>query len=81
MNASTPICLTPRRGMSRGDAAKYICVSPTTFDKLVSKGQMPGPISIGARKVWDIRKLDQAFDELSEEVPAIGPDPDNIEEI
>jgi excisionase family DNA binding protein len=54
----------PRRGLSRDEAAIYIGVSPTTFDKLVADGRMPQPRRIDGRKVWDIRALDLHFDML-----------------
>jgi hypothetical protein len=31
---------------------------------MVNEGSMPGPKRIGARKVWDVRALDLAFDAL-----------------
>jgi len=54
----------PRRGLSRLEAAIYVGVSVTKFDELVSDGRMPQPKRIDARKVWQIRALDQAFDGL-----------------
>ena len=55
----------PRRGLSRDEAAIYIGVSAAKFDEMVADGRMPAPIKIDARKVWDIRSLDLAFDDLS----------------
>jgi hypothetical protein len=57
----------PRRGLSREDSAAYIGISPTKFDALVADGRMPRPRRIDARKVWDIRQLDLAFDNLPSE--------------
>jgi predicted DNA-binding transcriptional regulator AlpA len=57
----------PRRGLSREEAAMYIGVSAAKFDELVVEGRMPGPVRIDARKVWDIRSLDLAFDALPKE--------------
>jgi excisionase family DNA binding protein len=54
----------PRRGLSRDEAAMYIGVSATLFDRLVADGRMPGPRRIDGRKVWDIRSLDLCFDRL-----------------
>jgi predicted DNA-binding transcriptional regulator AlpA len=54
----------PRRGLSRDEAAMYCGVSATMFDRLVNDGRMPGPRRIDGRKVWDIRSLDVAFDQL-----------------
>jgi predicted DNA-binding transcriptional regulator AlpA len=59
--------LGPRRGLSRREAAHYIGVSPTTFDKLVKNGTMPKPVRMNARTIWDLRALDEAFDELTDE--------------
>ncbi|MDX3805289.1 MAG: hypothetical protein QHC89_02560 [Bosea sp. (in: a-proteobacteria)] len=56
----------PPRGLCRVQAAAYIGVSPTLFDILVADGRMPQPKRINARKVWDLRKLDRAFDTLPE---------------
>ena len=60
----------PRRGLSRDEAAMYIGISATKFDELVRDGRMPGPKRIDARKVWDVRDLDVAFDALPSENPA-----------
>lgn len=55
---------TPRRGLSREEAARYVGVSATKFDELVKSARMPVPRRIDGRKVWDIRALDLAFDAL-----------------
>lgn len=55
------------RGLSRVEAARYIGVSPTTFDKLVAEGTMPAAKEIGARRVYDRTQLDRAFDALGED--------------
>jgi len=57
----------PRRGLSRNEAAMYIGVSAGKFDEMVADGRMPRPVRIDGRKVWDIRSLDLAFDELPKE--------------
>lgn len=57
----------PPRGLSRVCAAAYIGVSPTKFDEMVADRLMPKAIRIGGRKVWDRRKLDEAFDALDED--------------
>jgi len=56
----------PPRGLSRVQAAEYIGVSPTKFDSMVSDGRMPGPKRVDGRLVWDIRRIDRAFDGLPE---------------
>ena len=53
-----------RRGLSYVEAAAYIGVSTSTFNRLVATGQMPTPRCIGTRKVWDIRALDDHFDQI-----------------
>jgi predicted DNA-binding transcriptional regulator AlpA len=57
----------PRRGLSRDEAAMYVGVSAAKFDEMVADGRMPAPVKIDARKVWDIRSLDLAFDALPKE--------------
>lgn len=54
----------PRRGLSRDVSAVYIGVSTRKFDEMVRDGRMPKPKEIDARRVWDIRALDSAFDAL-----------------
>ncbi len=57
----------PRRGLSRIEAAIYVGIGLTKFDELVVDGRMPRPRLIDGRKVWDIRDLDRAFDDLPQE--------------
>ena len=52
------------RGLSRPIAAAYIGVGTSKFDGMVADGRMPQPKVIDGRRVWDIRELDTAFDEL-----------------
>jgi hypothetical protein len=42
----------------------YVGISASKFDELVVAGRMPRARVIDRRKVWDIRALDAAFDEL-----------------
>jgi predicted DNA-binding transcriptional regulator AlpA len=56
--------VTPR-GLSRAEAADYIGISASTFDKLVIDGRMPKPKRINSRTVWDRYELDGAFEALS----------------
>lgn len=58
-----PLSLPPR-GLTRVQAAAYVGVSPTLFDQMVDDGRMPRPKRINARKVWDRRTIDEAFDAL-----------------
>jgi hypothetical protein len=45
----------------------YIGISPGKFDELVADGRMPAPVKIDGRKLWDIRRIDVAFDALMED--------------
>jgi predicted DNA-binding transcriptional regulator AlpA len=62
--AALPPTLPPRL-ISREAAAAYVCVSPNTFDEMVTDGRMPKAKTIwGTRKGWDVRQLDAAVDAL-----------------
>lgn len=52
------------RGLRRETAARYIGVSPTKFDEMVVRGDMPQPKRVDGVKVWDRLALDDAFDRL-----------------
>jgi len=52
------------RGLNRQEAARYVGVSVTTFDKLVADGRMPRPMVLGARRIFDRFALDQYFEAL-----------------
>jgi len=60
----------PPRGLSREAAAQYIGVSVGMFDQMVTDGRMPKPVQINARRVWDLRALDRAFDALGGDTDA-----------
>jgi predicted DNA-binding transcriptional regulator AlpA len=53
-----------RRGLRRFDAARYVGVSPSKFDELVKDGRMPRPKRLDSCVVWDVRRLDVAFDAI-----------------
>lgn len=61
--AALPPTLAPRL-VSREAAAAYVCISPNKFDELVRNGRMPKARRIDARKVWCVRELDAAADNL-----------------
>jgi hypothetical protein len=48
-------------------AAEYIGVGASKFDEMVKDGRMPKPKSIDKRNLWDLRKLDAAFDALKDQ--------------
>ena len=50
------------RHLSRPEAAAYAGVSPTTFDRMMGDGFMPGPNKVYERVLWDVRALDAAID-------------------
>lgn len=54
----------PPRLINREAAAAYLGVSATKFDELVRDGRMPRPRCIDSRRLWDVRSLDIATDEL-----------------
>ena len=49
----------PRRGLRRYEAAAYVGLGPSMFDKMVRDGVLPKPKKWGAASVWDMRLLDQ----------------------
>ncbi len=55
------------RGLHREMAARYIGLSPSKFDQLVSDGRMPKAKRIDGRRVWDRWLVDQAFDAIDNE--------------
>lgn len=57
----------PPRGLSREEAARYVGVSASTFDKLIEDGRMPRPLRVGKRVIWDRLKVEAAFTELDED--------------
>lgn len=57
------------RGLERAQAAAYIGVGARLFDQMVDDGRMPQPRKIGVRCVWDVRELDQHFDDLPHAKP------------
>lgn len=57
----------PPRGLSRGEAAAYIGVSPGFFDEMIKSGLMPPAKRIRGRTLWDRLALDAAFAALPED--------------
>ena len=53
-----PLSPDVRRGSDRKEAASYVGVSPTHFDKLARIGKMPKPVQLLGRKIWDRRVLE-----------------------
>ncbi|MGE0340301.1 MAG: hypothetical protein AB7O79_10540 [Xanthobacteraceae bacterium] len=63
----------PPRGICREEAAAYVGVGATKFDQIVADGRMPPAKQIDGRKVWDVQKLDRAFDALPDDEEAGNP--------
>lgn len=57
----------PPLGVSRDEAAAFVGVSVSKFDQMVNDGRMPPPKRIDGRKVWDVRRLTAAFDDLPDD--------------
>lgn len=57
----------PPRGLSRVEAARYVGISPTLFDRMIAERRMPGPKRLGGRTVWDRHQLDAAFAALPDD--------------
>jgi hypothetical protein len=55
----------PRRGLDRDDAALFVGFSRRLFDQMVNDGRMPKPVEQDGEEVFDIVKLDKAFNRLS----------------
>ena len=45
--------------------SKYVGVTPSTFDQMVSDGRMPKPVQLGDESVWDLEQLDKSFNRLA----------------
>ena len=59
----------PRRGLRRPDAAAYIGVGQSKFNEMVADGRMPQPKHIDGCVIWDVRELDLAFDQVTDDSP------------
>jgi predicted DNA-binding transcriptional regulator AlpA len=57
------------RGLSRDDAAAYLGIGATLFDRLVSEERLPKSARLDGRIIWDRRQLDCFLDSLFEEEP------------
>jgi predicted DNA-binding transcriptional regulator AlpA len=53
-----------KRGLSRKEAAAYVGVAPSTFDRMVKANTFPGPVNLPGttRKIWDLKAIDKVFD-------------------
>lgn len=56
-------------------AAAYLSLAARTFEYKWRAGEMPAPLRIGRRLLWDRKVLDLYVDELSELIPKPPPMP------
>ncbi len=49
------------RGLRRIEAASYVGVSPTKFDEMVRRGDMPEGFRVDSIRLWDRQDLDVCF--------------------
>lgn len=64
MTARRAIVLPPSLapiGLSREEAAAFVGISATLFDRLVAGGAMPEPRLLAGRLVWDTDEVAKAF--------------------
>jgi hypothetical protein len=52
------------RGLKRKVAAAYMGVSPTTFDEMRKDGTVAPPRKYRGNKIFDVRDLDDAYENL-----------------
>lgn len=53
-----------RRALSREESAAYLGISPSKFDQMREDGRVGPAKLIDGRKLWDVRYLDEVFDNL-----------------
>jgi len=62
--------MNPPIGLSRGEAAEYVGLSPNTFDELVQLGIYPKPLELGIRRrIWHRKALELAMDRIANIYP------------
>lgn len=52
------------RGLNRKEAAAYLGISPDLFDRGIFAGVLPQPRKLFEKRIWDLRELDRALDDL-----------------
>jgi len=58
-------------GISREQAAAYIGIGASLFDRLVHDGKMPHGRQIYGRLVWDVQEVADAFRRLPHRATAV----------
>lgn len=81
--ASNPVRIFPfpPRGLNRAQAAMYIGISRSLFDRMVKDGRMPRPKRIDGRVVWDRHQIDESFEDLTSNNPWNDNDDQNSSQI
>lgn len=59
--------ISEKRGLQREEAAAYVGIGVTLFDKMVRDSRMPQCKPMNGRRVWDRKQLDDALDALPNE--------------
>jgi hypothetical protein len=62
-NDNNPRGIVPR-GLRRVDAARYLGVSPSLFDRKRKAGEVPSPKIVLGVTVWDRADLDRLFGDV-----------------
>lgn len=73
LGPATALRPVPRRGLRRDEAAAYIGISPSKFDQAVADGRMPQPRTLDGCVLWDVREIDERFDDLPRRAQAGAP--------
>lgn len=71
----------PPIGISRDQAAAFVGIGESLFDRMVAAGKMPEPRMIAGRLVWDVEEVVKAFRALphrSEPVPTLDGSPAGV---
>ena len=67
---SATLCPRDPIGLSREEAASFLGISATHFQKLVDQGTFPRARALGGRLIWDADELSKSFRRL----PYVGED-------
>jgi predicted DNA-binding transcriptional regulator AlpA len=60
------------RGLSSHQGAAYFGISRTMFLELVDSGELPKPLRLRGRTIWDRHELDETFSRLTNRPGASG---------
>lgn len=57
-------------GLGLNEAAAYLGLGPSLFERLVAEGKMPFPRQLAGRRVWDAEEVAAAFRRIPHATPA-----------